>query len=128
MGYTGELKQAQGAGFQPWSLDAVDFLVADVRGAFGPYLNVFLVTQQHWSQTEVGWITTIGGLLNLVAQTPAGALIDATRRKRGAMVLALALLALGAATIFVSPVFWPVLAANTLMALWATYSARRSPL
>ena len=50
------------AGFRPASsdgrsasgLDAVNFLLADVRGALGPYLNVFLVTQQHWSQTEVG--------------------------------------------------------------------------
>jgi hypothetical protein len=33
------------------SLDAVNFLSADVRGAIGPYLNVFLVTQQHWSQS-----------------------------------------------------------------------------
>ena len=43
---TGELKQAREAGFRPWSLDAVNFLLADVRGALGPYLNVFLVSQQ----------------------------------------------------------------------------------
>jgi hypothetical protein len=61
------------AGFQPRSLDAVNFLLADVRGALGPYLNVFLVTQQHWSQPEVGLVTTIGGLLGLVVQTPIGA-------------------------------------------------------
>jgi hypothetical protein len=52
-------------GFHPFSLDAVNFLSADVRGAVGPYLNVFLVTQQHWSQTDVGFVTTIGGLLGL---------------------------------------------------------------
>jgi hypothetical protein len=34
-------------GFNPFSLDAVNFLSADVRGAVGPFLNVFLVTQQH---------------------------------------------------------------------------------
>jgi len=33
--------------FNPLSLDAINFLLADVRGAVGPYLNVFLVTQQH---------------------------------------------------------------------------------
>jgi hypothetical protein len=32
------------AGFRPASLDALNFLLADVRGALGPYLNVFLVT------------------------------------------------------------------------------------
>ena len=79
-GDTGIIPQAQRAGFRPRSLDAVNFLLADVRGALGPYLNVFLITQQHWGQTEVGWVTTISGLLGLVAQTPAGAAIDATRR------------------------------------------------
>jgi hypothetical protein len=59
--------------FDPLSLDAVNFLLSDVRGALGPYLNVFLVTQQHWSQSEVGLVTTISGLLGLAVQTPIGA-------------------------------------------------------
>lgn len=109
--------EASRAGFRPASLDAVNFLLADVRGALGPYLNVFLVTQQHWSQTEVGWVTTASGLLGLAAQTPIGAAIDATPAKRGAVVLALAVLAAGAAVIFAAPVFWPVLVANTFMAV-----------
>jgi MFS family permease len=111
------LPRARRAGFRPPSLDAVNFLLADVRGALGPYLNVFLITQQHWSQTEVGWVTTISGLLGLVAQTPAGAAIDATRRKRGAVVLALIILAIGASVIFAAPRFWPVMVANTAIAV-----------
>ena len=111
------IEQAARAGFRPPSLDAVNFLLADVRGALGPYLNVFLITQQHWSQTEVGWVTTISGLLGLAAQTPAGAAIDATRRKRGAVVLALMLLAIGALVIFAVPTFWPVMVANTAIAM-----------
>jgi hypothetical protein len=59
-------------------LDALNFFLADVRGALGPYLNVFLVTQQGWSQSSVGVMTTVGGLIGLVAQTPAGTVIDAT--------------------------------------------------
>ena len=116
-GDDGALPSTRKAGFRPRSLDAVNFLLADVRGALGPYLNVFLVTQRHWTQTEVGWVTTISGLLGLVAQTPAGAMIDATRRKRGAIVLALAVLAAGAAIVFAAPIFWPVLMANTMMAV-----------
>jgi MFS family permease len=104
-------------GFNPFSLDAVNFLSADVRGAVGPYLNVFLVTQQHWSQTDVGFVTTIGGLLGLALQTPIGAAIDETRAKRGVIVLALAVLAVTSVVIFVFPTFWPVAIANSLMAV-----------
>ncbi len=103
--------------FNPLSLDAVNFFLADVRGALGPYLNVFLVTQQHWSQTEVGVVTTAGGLLGLTLQTPIGALIDETRAKRGAIILALVVLAIGAVTIFALPTFWPVLIANSMIAV-----------
>jgi MFS family permease len=104
-------------GFNPLSLDAINFLLADVRGAVGPYLNVFLVTQQHWSQSQVGVVTTISGLLGLVVQTPIGAAIDGTRAKRGAIVLALAVLSVAAIIIFAWPSFWPVLFANSLMAI-----------
>jgi hypothetical protein len=71
--------------FRPASLDALNFLLSDVRGALGPYLNVFLVTQQHWSQSKVGLVTALSGWLGLVMQTPIGAAIDTTPRKREAM-------------------------------------------
>src|SRR5882672_4932798 len=100
--------------FRPISLDAINCLLADVRGALGPYLNVFLVTRQHWSLSEVGLVTTIGGLIGLALQTPAGALIDATR---GFIVAALAVLATGATVIALWPNFWPVLIANSLLAV-----------
>ena len=114
MAVTPATKEAR---FHPRSLDAINFLLADVRGALGPYLNVFLVTQQHWSQSEVGLVTTVGGLLGLSVQTPIGAAIDETHAKRGAIVLALAVLGLGAIVIFALPRFWPVAIANSLMAV-----------
>jgi MFS family permease len=103
--------------FRPVSLDALNFLLADVRGALGPYLNVFLVTQQGWSQSSVGLVTAVSGLVGLAAQTPAGAAIDATPAKRGALVVALAVLACGAVVVFAAPSFWPVLAVNTVIAI-----------
>lgn len=105
------------SGFRPLSLDALNFLLADVRGALGPYLNVFLVTQQHWSQSEVGLVTTIGGLLGLVVKTPVGAAIDATRAKRGLVIAALGVLAVGATVIAAAPSFWPVVIANSVIAM-----------
>src|SRR5438445_12068899 len=102
---------APAKGLRPISLDAINFLLADVRGALGPYLNVFLVTRQHWSLSEVGLVTTIGGLLGLAAQTPIGVAIDETRAKRAAIVLALAALAIGASMIFALPSLWPLMIA-----------------
>jgi MFS family permease len=110
-------KQRTASGFRPLSLDALNFLLADVRGALGPYLNVFLVTQQQWSQSEVGLVTTIGGLIGLAVQTPVGAAIDATRAKRGIVLAALAVLAAGATMIAAVPSFWPVLVANSAIAI-----------
>ncbi len=107
----------QRKGFSPFSLDAVNFLAADVRGAVGPFLNVFLVTQRHWSQSEVGLVTTISGLLGIAVQTPIGGMIDETHAKRGVIVLALAVLAITAAIVYALPTFWPVAIANSLMAI-----------
>jgi hypothetical protein len=66
---------AEKVGFKSRSFDAVNFLLADVRGALGPYLNVFLVTRQHWSPSEVGLVTTIGAVIDET---------HARRRLRGA--------------------------------------------
>ena len=98
-------------------LDVLNFLLADVRGALGPFLNVFLVTERHWTQSSVGLMTTIAGLLGLLVQTPIGGAIDSTRAKRGAIVAALVLLAFSSATLFVWPEFWPVTVANASMAV-----------
>jgi len=35
-------------------LDALNFLSADVRNAFGPYINLLLVTERQWTQSQVG--------------------------------------------------------------------------
>lgn len=56
-----------GRSFNPRSADAVNFLLADARGAFGPFLNVFLVSRRHWSQSQVGVVTTIFGALTPLA-------------------------------------------------------------
>jgi MFS family permease len=109
--------KANSAHFHPASLDALNFLLSDVRGALGPYLNVFLVTQQHWSQAGVGLVTMIGGWLGLAVQPLAGAIIDATHSKRALIVGALIVLAAGAVAIFAMPTFWPVMIANSAIAV-----------
>jgi MFS family permease len=101
----------------PYALDAVNFLAADVRNLFGPFVNVFLVTGQHWSQTDVGVLTTASGLLGIAFQTPIGALIDVTHAKRGVIVLTMAAMTVAAAIIFVAPTFWPMALALSVLAV-----------
>ena len=97
------------------SLDWVNFLVADVRGALGPFVVVYLVSEQNWNLATVGLVTTLGGWAGLVMQTPIGAWLDRTNHRRGVLLGALGVLSLGAVIIAFAPRFWPVLIANGMM-------------
>jgi MFS family permease len=101
----------------PYALDGLNFLASDVRNLFGPFVNVFLVTSRHWSQTDVGLVTTASGLLGIAFQTPIGAAIDVLRAKRGVIVLTMAAMALAGAVIFVAPTFWPMAIALSVLAV-----------
>ncbi|GJD64054.1 MFS transporter [Methylobacterium frigidaeris] len=75
-------------------LDALNFTLADVRDGLGPYLAIYLIAvrgpDQGWNEATTGMIMTIAGIAGLIAQTPAGALIDRSQHKR-AIVIAAAL-------------------------------------
>src|SRR4029079_1916889 len=67
-------------------LDSLNFFLADVRDGLGPYLPIYLLTVQHWDEASIGVVVTIGGIAGIIAQTPAGAFIDATRFKSAALI------------------------------------------
>ncbi|WP_291820623.1 MFS transporter [Bosea sp. (in: a-proteobacteria)] len=75
-------------------LDALNFFLADVRDGLGPYLAIYLIAvrgpDQGWNEATTGLVMTIAGIVGLIAQTPAGALIDRTNNKP-AIVIAAAL-------------------------------------
>lgn len=84
-------------------LDGLNFFLADVRDGLGPYLAIYLIAvrgpEQGWNEATTGLVMTIAGIVGLIAQTPAGALIDRSRRKRliviaGAIAVTLSCLAL----------------------------------
>ena len=99
------------------ALDALNFLSADVRNLFGPFVNVFLVTGEHWTQTDVGLATTGSGLIGIALQTPIGAAIDLTRAKRAVIVATMAAMSVAALVMVVRPTFWPIVFASGLLAL-----------
>lgn len=98
-------------------LDALNFLLADVRGGLGPYVGVFLLTQAHWDPATIGTVLTVSGLIGISLHAPIGALIDATRHKRGLVVAGIVALAVSAVAIAHVPTLPVVLAADIVMAV-----------
>ncbi|WP_193747388.1 MFS transporter [Ruegeria sp. ANG-S4] len=80
----------------------VNFFAGDVTAGFGPYLAIYLLAQLHWSPQNIGFALALGSIVTVLAQTPAGALIDWTRAKRALMVLCVTAVGLAALTLVVS--------------------------
>jgi MFS family permease len=77
------------------SLDALNFFLADVRDGLGPYLAIYLLTEQKWNEASIGVVMSVAAIAGIVAQTPAGALIDRSAAKRGLMIAAAVVVTLG---------------------------------
>jgi predicted MFS family arabinose efflux permease len=78
-------------------LDLVNFFQADTQTGVGPFLAVYLFATRHWDPGKIGIAMFAQGIAVVLAQTPAGALVDACRAKR--MMIALASLGVAAASI-----------------------------
>src|SRR5262245_41262684 len=68
------------------ALDWMNFCLADVRGGVAPYIGIFLLTHAAWDPAAIGLVLTLAGLFGIAFHVPIGALIDATRYKRGLLV------------------------------------------
>lgn len=97
-------------------LDWFIFFLADLQTGFGPFIAVYLTTQK-WTPGEIGIVASIGSVVALFAQVPAGAFVDAARSTRlvaGVAVVTIACCALAYAAL---PIFLVVATAATLHAL-----------
>ncbi|MBS0638495.1 MAG: MFS transporter [Acetobacteraceae bacterium] len=95
------------------ALDWVNFFIADAQTGFGPFVAVYLTTQK-WTQVEIGFALTLGTIVALVSQIPAGALVDAVRNKRAVASAALCGLIAAALLLAIWPARLPVLLAQML--------------
>jgi len=77
----------------------VNFFAGDVTAGFGPYLAIYLLAQLHWSPQSIGFALALGSIVTVLAQTPAGALIDWTNAKRGLMIACISAVGLAALTL-----------------------------
>jgi predicted MFS family arabinose efflux permease len=114
-------QQPRGPLPHPASLRGLDwfiFFLADVQTGFGPFVAVYLTTEK-WTQVEIGFVLSIGGIVGLIGQMPGGAIVDAARSER--LVAGLAVAAIGFAAL--SYAVWPIL---SIVAAAATLHAAAS--
>lgn len=77
-------------------LEATNFFLADVQTGLGPFLAAYLAGAG-WNPGRVGIVLTVGGILTVVLQTPAGAMVDRAAAKRLILISAALLLCCSAA-------------------------------
>jgi predicted MFS family arabinose efflux permease len=96
-------------------LDWFIFFLADVQTGFGPFIAVYLTTQK-WTQVEIGFVLSIGGIIGLLGQMPGGAIVDAARSERVVAGFAVAAIGMSAFAYALWPIFPVVTAAAILHA------------
>jgi MFS family permease len=87
----------------------LNFFLADVQTGVGPFLAIYLAGYG-WNEQRVGIGLTVGGIGGILAQTPAGTLVDRVHCKRALIVAGIVALAVGALLIALAPTFWSVMA------------------
>ncbi len=83
-------------------LDGINFFLAGMQSGFGPFVAVLLADEK-WTQRDIGFALTVGGLVGLLSQVPGGELLDASRSKRFLVALGGIVVAVSAFVI----AFWP---------------------
>jgi MFS family permease len=96
------------------ALEAANFFLADVQTGMGPFLAAYLAGAG-WEPGRVGVALTIGGIVTVALQTPAGAVVDQLRSKKTILILASAVLAVGAVLLSVTPASWAVYTSQLLI-------------
>jgi MFS family permease len=96
------------------ALEATNFFLADVQTGLGPFLAAYLAGAG-WGPGRVGTVLTIGGIITVALQTPAGAVVDQLKSKRLILVLASAVLAFGAILLSITAAPWAVYTSQVLI-------------
>lgn len=88
-----------------FALDALNFAVAGAQEGFGPFLGVYL-QQQGLAPAATGLAMGLAGLAGLIATTPIGVVLDRTKAKRMALILAVGGIAVGAVLLVATRSLW----------------------
>jgi len=99
-----------------WPLQSLNFFMADMQAGIGPFLGVFL-RAHGWQSGPIGTVMTIGGIAGMFMTAPAGAMIDATTRKRLYVVIPGVCTVLASMLLLVSQEFWLVATSQVATAI-----------
>jgi len=95
------------------ALDWLNFFLAALQSGFGPFVAIHLA-DRGWEPASIGFVLTVGGVAGLLAQVPAGELLDWVQAKR-AFVAGASVVVAGAALILgLWPNFPAALAASIM--------------
>lgn len=85
-----------------YGLDWMNFFLADVQTGFGTFV-AFYLAHLGWSERNVGFALTLGGLAGVASQIPGGALADALPWKRTLIATGIVMIGIAALILAVAP-------------------------
>ena len=94
-------------------LDWLNFFVANLQTAFGPFIAVYL-TSEHWTQGQIGLVLTVGSITAMASQVPAGAFVDMLGNKQLAAMWSILAIVASCLILAILPERLPVTAAEVL--------------
>lgn len=77
------------------ALDWINFFMADVTTGVGPFLAIYLTATRHWNPASVGVVVASQSIASVVAQGPAGWLVDRSSYKKWLLIGAASAVAIG---------------------------------
>jgi predicted MFS family arabinose efflux permease len=108
------LRQSASKGIRP--LLSLNFFMADMQAGIGPFLGVFLLAHG-WQSGLIGTVMTVGGVAGMVMTTPAGALVDSSKRKKLYVIIPGICTVIASGIILLSQSFWLVAVSQVATAI-----------
>lgn len=97
----GDTARRSGRSF--FALDGLNVAMPEIAAGIGPFLVIWMSTTLHWRPGRIGVLMGVSGMVGVLAQAPAGALVDRAGDKRWLIFLAAAVIAAACATMM----WWP---------------------
>jgi MFS family permease len=101
-------------------LDWVNFFMADVNTGIGPFLAIYLTATRHWDPASVGVVVAAQSIASVVAQAPAGWIVDNSTKKKWLIIGGALAVGAGCIGIVLAPAVSSEIAIQILIGLTAS--------